>query len=205
MKCHLGNLFVRLGSAPTEEANFLSFERREGTCLIRVAACAEQFDASLGFYMEVSSGMPAVSDSCWVELQRRTKKRLPSEISKGIGMVGYTRKGALYGNVGSYEIMTVINEFWLSDRFRIIGMSKLTDATAVEIATRLDQPLTEIGDKLSPSVIFVLEKQYFVDEPFLELLVNKRILNSTHELISRAAARLRRPLLEVGPRAWPPR
>jgi len=204
MKFRLSNLFVRLGSAPTEEDNFISIERTGANCLIRVAACAEKFDASLAFYMEVSAGMRGGSDSCWFELQRRTRKRLPSEIIKGVGVVGFTRQGALYGNIGSYEIMTLINEFWLSDRFRIIGTSRIPAITAVELATALDKCLHNTTDELPTNVIFVLEKQYFADEPFLVLLVDSRTLNSTRELVSRAGARLQRPLLEVGPGAWPP-
>ncbi len=205
MKFRFCNLFVRLGSAPTEEDNFISIEQRGATCLIRVAACAEPFEASLAFYMEVSAGMRDDSESCWFELQRRTRKRLPSEIIKGIGIVGYTRQGALYGNIGSYEIMTLINELWLSDRFRIIGTSRISGSEAVELATTLQKGIHEATDKLPSNITFALEKQYFADEPFLVMLIDNRALNSTRELISRAATRLKRSLLEVGTGAWPPK
>jgi hypothetical protein len=202
MKFRFCNLFVRLGSAPTEENNFISIEQHGANCLVRVAAFAEQFDASLAFYMEVSAGMRGGSDSCWFELQRRARKRLPAEIIKGIGMVGYTGQGVLYGNIGSYEIMTLMNEFWLSDRFRIIGTSRVSATAAVELATALDKGLHDSKGKLPPNVIFVLEKQYYTHEPFLVMLVDNGALNSTRALISSAAVRLQRPLLEVGPGAW---
>jgi hypothetical protein len=205
MKFRFSNLFVRLGSAPTEETNFISIERREENCLVRVAASAEQFDASLAFYMEVSAGMRDAIDSCWFELRRHARRRLPPEIIGGVSMAGYTRQGALYGNVGAYEIMTLVNELWLTDRFKIIGTSCISAATAVELAMGLDKDLNHTTEKLPTNVTFLLEKQYFSDEPFLAILVDNGAINSTRELISRAAARLQRPLLEMGPGAWPPR
>ncbi|HZR33722.1 MAG TPA: hypothetical protein VFA76_17900 [Terriglobales bacterium] len=203
MKFRLSNLYVRLGSAPTETNNFVSIETRVASALIRVAACAEEFYVALAFYMEVSAAMGRATDSCWFELQR-TKGRLPNEIIKGIGMVGYTRHGALYGNIGSDEIRTLINEFWQSDRFRMIGTSRIPGTTAVELAIALDQNLHDTVDTLPENVMFLLERQYFSDEPFLVLLVDNRLLNSTRELLSRAAAHFQHPLLEVGPGAWPP-
>jgi hypothetical protein len=203
MKFPLSNFYVRLGSAPTETNNFISIETRRASALIRVAACAEEFYVGLTFYMEVSAAMGGATDSCWFELQRK-RRRLPNEIVKGIGIVGHTRDGALYGNIGSDEVRTLINDFWQSDRFRMIGTSRIPATTAVEVAMALGKNLHDMADPLPTSVIFVLERQYFTDEPFLILLVDNRILNSTRELLNRAAARLQRPLLEVGPGAWPP-
>ncbi|GEM_PF-5466418 len=204
MKFRFRNFYVRLGSAPTETNNFISIENRGSSALIRVAACAEEFYVGLAFYIEVSVAMRGATDSCWFELQR-TRRRLPSEIVKGIGVVGYTRYGALYGNIGSDEIRTLINEFWQGDRFRIIGTSQILATTAVELAIALDKGLHETVDALPTNVVFVLERRYFGNEPFLVLLVDNRILNSTRELLSRAAERLQHALLEVGSGAWPPR
>lgn len=204
MKLRFRNFYVRLGSAPTEANNFVSVENRGSTALIRVAVCAEEFYVGLAFYMEVAAAMRGAADSCWFELQR-TKTRLPSEIVKGIGIVGYTRHGALYGNIGSDEIKTLINEFWQSDRFRIVGTARILATTAVELATVLDKSPHETAEGLPTNVMFVLEREHFADEPFFVLLVDNRILDSTRELLSRAAARLQHALLEVGPGAWPPR
>lgn len=203
MKFRLHNFYVRLGSAPTEANNFISIENRGANVSIRVAACAEEFYVGLAFYMEISAGMYGMADSCWFEL-RRTRRRLPTEIVKGIGMVGYTRQGALFGNIGPDEIRTLINEFWQGDRFRIIGTSRIPATTAVELTIAFDKNLRDTAATLPEGVVFLLERQYFTDEPFLVLLVDSRILNSTRELLSRAAARFQRPLLEVGPGAWPP-
>src|SRR6266576_3414990 len=202
MKFRFSNFFVRLGSAPTETNNFISIETRGASALIRVAACAEEFYVGLTFYMEVAVAMGGATDSCWFELQRK-RERLPNEIVKGVGMVGHTQHGALYGNIGSGEIRTLINEFWQSDRFRMIGTSQIPATTAVELTTTLDKNLHSTPDILPTSVLFVLERQYFTDKPFLLLLVDNRILNSTREMFNRAAARLQHALLEVGPAAWP--
>ncbi len=204
MKFRFCNLFVRLGPAPTEANNFISIDDSGSSALIRVAACAEEFYVGLAFYMEVCVAMRGVTDSCWFELQRR-RMQLPSEIAKGIGMVRYTRLGALYGNVRSDEIRALINEFWQGDRFRMIGTSRISATTAAELATALTKRLQDTTEKLPTNVTFVLEKQYFTDEPFLTLLVDNHALDSTRELITRAASRLQRPLLEVGPGSWPPR
>jgi hypothetical protein len=208
MKFRFCNFFLRLGPAPIAANNFFSIQHHGPSSLVRVAAFAEQFDAALSFYMEVSVAMRGATDSCWFELQRRTRKRLPSEVVKGIGMVGYTQHGALYGDIGSEGIRELINEFWLSDRFRMVGTSRIPPATAVELAKALDNKGLDDRDAgahaLPTSVLFVLEKQHVTGEPFLALLVDNRLVNSTRELISRAAARLQRPLLEVGPEAWPP-
>lgn len=207
MKLQLGDFFVRLGSSPIEENNFISIECQISICLLRVGAFAEQFDSALGFYMDLCKAMRGTSESCWFELQRRTRKRLPNEIVKGVNVVGYTQKGALYGNLGSDEIITLINEFWLSDRFRIIGTSRVAAGTAVELVEALDNSLLDKDtgtNALPTSIMFVLEKCYFAAEPFLVLLVDNAARNSTRELVSRAATRLHRPLLEVGPGAWPP-
>ncbi len=202
MRFRFRNFYVRLGPAPIETSNFISVENRGANALIRAAACAEEFYVGLAFYMEVSAAMCDATDSSWFELRRR-KRRLPSEIVKGIGVVGYTRHGALYGEIGSDEIRTLINEFWQSDRFRTIGTSRIPARTAVELAIALDKNLHGTADALPESVMFLLEKQYFRDEPFLVVLVDSRILSSTRELLSRAAARFQHPLLEVGPGAWP--
>ena len=208
MKFRLCNFFVRLGSAPIEKNNFLSIEQRRSDCVVRVAAFAEQFYVALGFYMEVSEGMRGTTDSCWFELQRRTRKRLPREVLNDIAMAGYTQRGALYGDVGSDEISALVNEFWLGDQFRMIVTSRTSATTAVQLTIALgERPLHEEdtgSDRLPTSVIFVLEKQYFTGEPFLVLLIGNSNVNLTRELISRAAVRLQRPLLEVGPGAWPP-
>lgn len=203
MKLGFCKFYVRLGSAPTETNNFISIDNRGVNALVRVAACAEEFYVSLAFYMEVSAGMCGATDSCWFEL-RRTRRRLPGEIVKGIGMAGYTPQGALYGNIGSDEIRTLINEFWQSDRFRMIGTSRIPAATAIELAIALDKNLHDTADTLPENVMFLMERQYFNDEPFLALLVDSRILNSTRELLSCAAVRFQHPLLEVGSGAWPP-
>lgn len=203
MKFRLRNFDVRLGSAPTETNNFISIENRGASVSIRVAACAEEFYVGLGFYMEIAAAMCGVADSCWFELQR-TRKRLPREIVEGVAVVGYTRQGALYGNIGSDEIRTLINEFWQGDRFRMIGTSQMPATAAVELAIALDKNLHDTAGTLPTGVVFLLERQYFTDEPFLVLLVDSRILDSTRELLSREAARFQRPLLEVGPGAWPP-
>jgi hypothetical protein len=205
MKFRFCNFFLRLGPAPIETNNFFSIQHRGPDCLVRVAAFAEQFDAALAFYMDVSVAMRNATKSCWFELQRRSRKRLPREIVKGIGMVGYTQYGALYGDIGSDEIRALINEFWLSDRFRMVGTSRISPAAAVRLATELDNQERHDKDAgastLPESVLFVLEKQHITGEPFLVLLVANRLVDSTRELISRAAARLQRPLLEVGPEA----
>jgi hypothetical protein len=203
MKFRLCNFYLRLGAAPTETNNFISIENRGTNVSIRVAACAEKFYVGLAFYMEISAAMCGAADSCWFEL-RRTRRRLPSEIVKGVGVVGYTRQGALYGNIGSDEIRTLINEFWQGDRFRMIGTSQIPATTAVELAIALDKNSHHTAGVLPKSVTFLLERQYFSDEPFLVLLVDGRRLDSMRELISRAASRFQRPLLEVGPGAWPP-
>ena len=203
MKFRLHNFYVRLGSDPTETNNVISIENRGANVSIRVAACAEEFYVGLAFYMEISAAMCGVADSCWFELQR-IRRRLPSEIVEGIGVVGYTRQGALYGNVGSDEVRTLINEFWQGDRFRMIGTSRIPATTAVELAIALDQNLHDTAGALPKDVTFLLERQYFSDEPFLALLIDSRILDFTRELLGRAAARFQRPLLEVGPKAWPP-
>lgn len=202
MKFRFCDFYVRLGSAPTETNNFVSIENRGSDALIRVAACAEEFYVGLVFYMEVSAAMSSASDSCWFEL-RRTRRRLPSEIVKGIGVAGYTRQGALYGSIGSDEIRTLINDFWQGDRFRMIGTSLISATTAVELAIALDKNPHDVYGALPENVMFLLERQYFSDEPFLVLLIDSRILNSTRELLSRAATRFQHPLLEVGPGAWP--
>jgi hypothetical protein len=204
MKLRFCNFYVKLGSAPTETNNFISIQDRGSSASIRVAACAEEFYVGLAFYMEVSAAMCGAADNCWFELLRR-RRRLPSEIIKGIGVVGYTRYGALYGNVGSDDIRTLINEFWQSDRFRMIGTPPIPAASAVELATALDKNLhATAGDALPESVTFLLERQYFADEPYLVLTVERRILNSTRELLGRAAAHFEHPLFELGPGAWPP-
>ena len=202
MKFRFCNFYVRLGSAPNETQNIISIENRGAIAIIRVAACAEEFYVGLAFYMEVSAATCVATGSSWFEL-RRTRRRLPSQVANNIGMVGYTRQGALYGNIGSDDIRTLINEFWQSDRFRIIGTSQISATTAVELATELDKNFHDTADALPESVMVIVERQYFRDEPFLALLVDSRILNSTRELIIRAAVRFRRPLLEVGPGAWP--
>ena len=203
MRFRFCNFFVRLGSAPVEENNFLAIEHHRSTCLVRVAALAEQFDAALAFYMDVSVAMRAASDGCWFELRRRTKKRLPAEAVKGTGIVGYTQEGALYGSIGSDDIRALLNEYWLSDRFRMIGTSRIPVSAAVALAIELDDK--DLSDELLPTnVMFVLEIQYLTGESYLVALVDESALESTRELISRAATRLLRPLLEVGPRAWPP-
>ena len=197
--------YLRLGSAPIAKDNFLSIQRRRSNCLLRVAALAEQFDIALTFYVEVCQSMRGGGESCWFELQRQKRTRLPTEILNGIEMVGRTRHGALYGSVGSAEISAFMNEFWLSDRFRMIGTSGIPNITVVELATALDdKTLHDMDCTLPTGVIFVLEKQHVAGEPFLVLLVDDRAENSTREVITRAAARFRHPLLVVGPGAWPP-
>jgi hypothetical protein len=203
MKLRLGNLFVRLGSAPIERNNFISIENRGQNALIRAAACAEEFYVGLAFYMEVFAAMCGAADNCWFEL-RRTKRQLPSEIVQGIEAVGYTRHGALYGEIGSSDVKTLINEFWQAGRFRMIGTSRIPAGAAIELAIALDKNLHSTAAALPEGVIFLLEQQYFRDEPFLTLLVDSQILNSTRELLNRAAARLQHPLLEIGSAAWPP-
>jgi len=202
MKLRFRNFYVRLGSTPTQANNFISTERRGSNVLIRVAACAEEFYRALAFYMDVSAEMRSLTESCWFELQRR-RRRLPSEIANGINMVGYTPNGALYGSIGADEIRTLIDEFWQSDRFRMIGTSRIPATSAVGLVASFDKSLGDTADLLPKSVMFILERQYLNDEPFLTFLITDQILNSARELLGRAAARLQHGLLEVGPEAWP--
>ena len=79
MKLRFFNFYITIGPAPITKNNFVSIEHRNSNCLVRLAAFAEQFYAALSFYMEIAKGMHEATDSCWFELQRRRKKRLPSE------------------------------------------------------------------------------------------------------------------------------
>jgi hypothetical protein len=92
MKFRFGNLILRLGSAPVEENNFFSIERRGETSVLRAAILAEKFDSSLTFYVEVSEGACKAAENCWFELQRRSQNRLPHETFKGVHIAGCSLK-----------------------------------------------------------------------------------------------------------------
>ena|SRR5579871_2256428 len=203
MKIRLGNWFVRFGPSPTEDNNFVSVERGPENSLIRVSACAEQHDSSLGFYMEVCGALGRNTDSCWFELQR-PRRKIPPEIDRGANLVGYTNGGALFLVTASHRIASLVSEFWPSDRFKILGTEPISSAAAVELANSLDKGLRDAAHSLSKSVVFALEKQYFNDESLLAILVPSPAVDFSYDLIVRSASRLTRPLLEVGPGSWPP-
>lgn len=198
MKFRFGNLSLRLGSAPVEENNLFSIERRGETSVLRAAIFAENFDSSLTFYVEVAEGACKAAENCWFELQRPSRNRLPHETFKDVRIAGYTQSGALYGHFGSEVVSTLLNEVWLGARFRIIGTVQMNADAAVELANSIvNRNLQEVLT-LPEKVTFVLEKQYLRGEPFLVVVFPNDALTSMREIISRAAARLHRPLLETG-------
>jgi hypothetical protein len=204
MKIRLGNWFVRLGASPTEDNNYASVERGAENSLLRVSACAEEYDSSLGFYMEVCGALGRSAESCWFELRDPTRRKIPKEIDRGACWVGYTNGGALYSVTAPHRIVSLVSEFWPSNRFRILGTDRISSVAAVELATSLHKGLKGANQKLSESVVFVSEKQYFADQSLLVVLVRSSALNSSYDLVVRSATRLKRPLLEVGPASWPP-
>ncbi|HEY1938410.1 MAG TPA: hypothetical protein VGJ33_10795 [Candidatus Angelobacter sp.] len=203
MKFRFGNLTLRLGSAPVEENNFFSIERRGATTVLRAAIFAENFDPSLTFYVEVSEGACKAAENCWFELQRRSRKRLPHETFKGVCIAGYTQSGALYGHVGSEVVSTLLNEVWLNGPFRIIGTVQMNADSAVELANSIINRDLHEALTLPEKVTFVLERQYLRGEPFLVVVFQNDALTSIREIISGAATRLHRPLLETGMEGWP--
>jgi hypothetical protein len=204
MKLTLGNWFVRLGASPTEENNLVSVERGSENSLIRVSACAERHDSSLGFYMEVCGALSRSAHSCWFEVQWPSIKRIPEEIDKGAHLVGRTNEGGLYKITASHRVVSLVSEFWPGNRFRILGTAPISSLAAVELAAGLDKGLKDAVHKLPETIVFIFEKQYFADQSLLALLVRNSAANFSYDLIVRSATRLKRPLLEVGPASWPP-
>ena len=203
MKVGLGNWFVRLGPSPSEDNNFVSVERGAENSLIRVAACAEEYDSYLGFYMEVCGALGRSVENRWFELQR-PRKRIPEEIASSASLVGYSKIGALYSVTAAGRILSLVSEFWPGDRFRILGTRSIPSMAAVEQAISLDEGLKDAAQKLSADTVFALEKQFFADESLLAILVRNSAVDFSYDLVVRSAARLKQPLLDVGPRSWPP-
>ena len=203
MKFRFGNLTLRLGSAPVEENNFFSIERRGETSVLRAAIFAEKFDSSLTFYVEVSEGACKAAENCWFELQRRRRSRLPHETFKGVRIAGYTQRGALYGRVGSEVISTLLNEVWQGGQFRIIGTAQVNADSAAELANFIISRDLHVALTLPEQATFVLERQYLRGEPFLVVVFQNHALSSIREIIGRAAVRLHRPLLETGTGGMP--
>ena len=204
MKLRFGNVYLRLGAAPTATSNFFSLHCGASACVLRVATFAEQFDSALTFYVELADGLCSFTERCWFELQRQRRRRLPDEIATNLRRFGYTQQGALYGPIRCDNISLLLNEFWLSDRFRIIGTPDITATKALELAASI-APSEQVDSLTLPAkTIFALEKQYLGNEPFLFALFANQRVSSVRKLISRAAAGLKRPLLEVGLGGWPP-
>jgi hypothetical protein len=204
MKIKLGDWFVRLGPGPNQDNNFVSIDRAPENSLIRVSACAEGYDSSLGFYTEVCGLLCRNAEGCWFELQRPTRNKIPEQIDRGASFVGYSNAGGLYAVTASHRIVSLVSEFWLSDRFRILGTGSVSSVAAVELVNGIHARLQDVTEALAPSVAFVLEKQYFADESSLAVLVRNSKVDLAYDIVVRSASRLKRPLVQVGHDAWPP-
>jgi len=198
MRLGIGKLYVRLGSKPIEENNYFSIRCDSSSCSLRAAAFAEEFDRGLTFYVELCEALRDLTECCWFELRKLRKKRLPQFIANSVAIKGYTHCGGLYGGVLVRDLSPLLNEFWLGGTFRILGTTEIPAAGAIEVANALDDRKLQENGELPSNLVLISEKQYRYGEPYMQVLFDKTCLNSVRGAITRVAAGLRHPLIEVG-------
>lgn len=198
MQLRFGRISVRLGPAPVEEHNFFSIRCMGSTCVLRAAAFAEDFDSALTFYVELCQAFRLLSPRCWFELERLRKKRLPQAVAKTVSIKGYTQRGAVYGDVLRCHISSLLNEYWISGRFRMFGTQEIPTTAALELAVAFGHKTLRDTDELPNNVLFMAEKHYQHGEPYILVAFENGQLSSVRRAVTDAAAGLKRPLLEVG-------